>query len=91
MTMSRGRSNQPVTRELLQSGEMAMDMSDNEMLEHHKSDPKINQDTIIHGIPPGEPIFVFCVFKGKRSNIQAFFDSGCNCWLALDDIPQEEL
>ena len=34
MTMSRGRSNQPVTRELLQSGEMAMDMSDDEMLEH---------------------------------------------------------
>ena len=33
-------------------------------------------------------MFVFCIFKGRRSNIQASFDSGCNCWLSVDGIPQ---
>ena len=34
---------------------------------------------------------MLCVFQGKRGPVQALIDSGANCWLANDGIPQREL
>ena len=52
---------------------------------------RLNIDTTVRGVPSGDPVFIFCVFKGKKSNIMTFIDSGANVWLAEDGIPQNEL
>ena len=82
----------PETRRLLQQGQVSKMMSDDEVLEFFNKDMKKQKnDVIINGIPEGEPVFVFCTLKGKKSDLQCFIDSGANCWLALDGVPQEEL
>ena len=37
----------------------------------------------IRSVPNGEPVFIFCVFKGKKGDVMTFIDSGANVWLAL--------
>ena len=79
------------TRKLLQSGEVSKMMSDDEIHQHLSADMrKFDKNAIVHGIPD-DPVFIFCIFKGMKRDIQVFIDSGCNCWLSLDGIPQEEL
>ena len=45
----------------------------------------------IREIPEGEVMFIMCVFKGKSRPILCFVDGGCNCWVATEDLPAEEL
>ena len=82
----------PASRDKLQSGEAAKMMSNDEVANMFTNDMKmISKEASVHPIPKGEPVFIFCIFKGKNGPVQAFIDSGANCWLALDGIPQNEL
>ena len=42
-------------------------------------------------IPEGESIFIMNIFKGKTRPIVAFIDGGCNCWVAKEGVPEEQL
>ena len=42
-------------------------------------------------VPEGEISFVFCKIKGKKSAIQAFIDSGANCCVMAEGVPQREM
>ena len=78
----------PNMRKMLQEGKVAMMMEDDETQVLFSEDMRRqNIDTTIRGVPSGEPVFIFCVFKGKKSNIMTFIDSGANVWLAEDGIP----
>ena len=80
------------TRDMLQKGEASKSMTDDEIVEFFTQDMiKKQQDISIQPIPKGEPVFIFCIFQGKQGPVQAFIDSGANCWLALDGVPQNEL
>ena len=69
----------PYTRKLCQEGKVAMMMKDDETLEVFTNDMRrTNVNTTIRGVPTGDPVFIFCVFKGKKSNIMTFIDSGAN-------------
>lgn len=64
-------------------------MNDEELTEFFISDmQKKRIDGKVHPIPKGDPVFMFCVFQGKQSPIQTFIDSGANCWLAQEGIPE---
>ena len=81
-----------ITREKLQSGEASQMMTDDEVADLFTNDMrKLKSSPSINPIPKGEPVFIFCIFEGRKGPIQAFIDSGANCWLALDGVPQEEL
>ena len=79
-------------REFLQSGESAMNMSDDKIYEFFSSDMrKIQGNAKVHKIPQGEPVFIFCVVQGLQNSIMAFIDSGANCFLSQEGIPENEL
>ena len=81
-----------ISREKLQTGEASQMMSDEEITNLFTNDMRRMKDSSsIQPIPKGEPVFIFCIFQGKKGPIQAFIDSGANCWLALDGVPQDEL
>ena len=67
-------------------------MSNDELQDFFTMDmPRVNQDPKIRSVLSGEPVFIFCVFKGKKGDVMTFIDSGANVQLALDGIPQKEL
>ena len=45
----------------------------------------------VRPIPEGEPIFIMNIFQGKTRPVLAFIDGGCNCWVAKQGIPENEL
>ena len=78
-------------RESLQSGESAMMMDDDEIHTFFTNDMRrISSTAEVHKIPHGEPVFVFCVIQGLSNPVMAFIDSGANCWLAQEGIPENE-
>ena len=79
-------------RDELQTGQSSVMMSDDEIHKYFSEDMRIRGDTSpIHPIPKGDPVFIFCIFQGKKGPIQTLIDSGANCWLSVDMIPQLEL
>ena len=79
-------------RDLLQKGVLCRMMDDEELVEFFTADLKRKKvESPVLPIPPGEPVFVFCPFQGKTRTVMTFIDSGANCWLSLDGIPQKEL
>ena len=80
-------------RELLQKGDASLDMSDEELVQFFEEDiRKISKSKPdIRPVPEGEAMFIMCVFKGRTRPVLAFIDGGCNCWVANDDIPVNEL
>ena len=79
-------------RESLQSGESAINMSDDEIYEFFSSDMrKIQGNAKVQKIPQGEPVFIFCVVQGLHNPIMAFIDSGANFFLSQEGIPENEL
>ena len=83
----------PNNREKLQSGEVVMEMSDDELVPFFEEDMKkiSRSKPDVRGIPEGDAMFVMCVFKGRTRPVLAFIDSGCNCWVSAADIPANEL
>ena len=76
----------------LQVGKMSRPMDENECLDFFKEDMlKSNENTDVKPIPEGDPMFIMCVFKGKTRPITSFIDGGCNCWVAREGIPENEL
>ena len=66
-------------------------MNNEELHEFFTADMrKINPDATVHKIPEGEPVFIFSVIQGLQNSIMAFIDSGANCWLAKEGIPERE-
>ena len=85
-----GAGNPP--RDKLQSGEASKMMNDDQLVEYFTEDMRRSKkEQVLHPIPPGEPVFIFSVFQGKKNAVTALIDSGANCWLAEDGIPQREL
>ena len=85
-------SNRPDDREKLQTGEVSLDMSDDEIYTYFTEDMRQKGfSDKVHPIPKGEPVFILCIFQGKKGPVQTLIDSGANCWLAKDMIPQLEL
>ena len=79
-------------RKMLQEGNLQRMMNDDELVEFFTADMRKKKlDKTIHPIPPGDPVFIFCVFQGKQGPVQVFIDSGANCWLSLDGIPQNQM
>ena len=79
------------SRESLQSGKSALMMSDDEIYEFFSHDmQKLESSAEVQKIPSGEPVFIFCVIQGLSNPVMAFIDSGANCWLAQEGIPEKE-
>ena len=55
-----------------------------------KKGHKVTKESIIP-VPEGEVAFVFCKIKGRKSELQAFIDSGANCCIMRDGIAENEL
>ena len=80
------------TRRLLQAGKVSKMMTNDELNEVFTNDMRrTNQNATIRGIPSGDPVFIFCVFKGRKNDVMTFIDCGANVWLAQDGVPQNEL
>ena len=77
-------------RNKLQLGKNSASFTNDQLGDQFAKDLKIPQD-LVCPMPEGEVSFVFCKIKGKKNGIQAFVDSGCNCAIFKDGIPQEEL
>ena len=79
-------------RSKLQSGQLASDFTDDQIKELFENDLKNEHNTgvEVRPIPEGEVAFIFCKIKGKKNDVQAFIDNGCNCAIVRDGIPQEE-
>ena len=81
----------PKDRGSLQSGEAAQMMNDEEIFEFFTSDMrKIRSKSKLHKIPEGEAVFILTVVKGRVGPVMTFVDSGANCWLAEEGIPERE-
>ena len=81
-------------RDKLQKGEIAMDMSDDELIPFFKNDLKKSpggSQPNVREIPDGDVMFTMCVFQGKTRPVLAFMDSGCNVWVANEEVPAKEL
>ena len=80
-----------MSRKSLQEGSSSLMMNNEELHEFFTADMrKINPDATVHKIPDGEPVFIFSVIQGLHNSIMAFIDSGANCWLAKEGIPERE-
>ena len=80
------------TRKLLQEGKVSKMMNNNELTHLFSNDMRrCQKNATIRPIPEGDPVFIFCVFKGRKNDIMTFIDCGANVWLAQDGIPQNEL
>ena len=67
-------------RESLQSGEASMMMDDDELYEFFSNDMrKLQSNAKVNKIPPGEPVFIFCVIQGLTAPVMTFIYSGANC------------
>ena len=79
-------------RRMLQEGLISKDISDDDLVPFFENDLKASEDNPdVRGIPPGETVFIMCVLKGKTRPVTAFIDSGCNCFVAREDVVKEEL
>ena len=80
-------------KEDLQAGMSSRNMSDEEIPEYFKSKLKSSNGKYpdVKPIPEGEPVFIMNIFKGRTRPLLAFIDSGCNCWVAKEGVPQREL
>ena len=76
-----------VERIRLQTGESNKDMTDDQLVEYFAKDEK---NVNLLPIPSGFPVFILCIIQGKLSPVRVMIDSGANCWLAQDGIPQTE-
>ena len=48
-------------------------------------------NTIVHPIPEGEPVFMFSQFMGKTRPCNIFYDSGCSHVMVRQDVCDHEL
>ena len=79
-------------RKMLQEGLISKDISDDDLVPFFENDLKASEENPdVRGIPPGETVFIMCVLKGKTRPITAFIDSGCNCFVAKEDVVKNEL
>ena len=51
---------------------------------------KLKLDAKLHKVPEGEAVFIFCLIEGLTRPVMCFVDSGANCWLARDGVPEKE-
>ena len=80
------------TRKLLQEGKVSKMMNNNELTNLFSNDMRrCQKNATVRPIPEGDPVFIFCVYKGRKNDIMTFIDCGANVWLAQDGIPQNEL
>ena len=82
-------------RSKLQAGDMCVPFSNDQLKDFFVKDLKskgyhATKNNVLP-VPEGEIAFVFCKIKGRHSGIQAFIDSGANCCIMSDGIPQREL
>ena len=80
-------------RRKLQTGKSHLHLTDDQLVPFFEEDmAKISKGKPdVRPIPEGEPIFIMTVFKGRSRPVLAFIDSGCNCWVSAEGIPENEL
>ena len=68
-------------RSKLQSGETYSNFSNTEPREFFINDllDEGDKNPVVHSVPEGEVSFVFGLIQGRKSSVQVFFDTGCNC------------
>ena len=68
-------------RSKLQSGEIYSNFSNTELKEFFTNDlmDKGVRNPVIHSVPEGEVSFIFGLIQGRKSSVQVFFNTGCNC------------
>ena len=49
------------------------------------------EDTIVHDVPAGEPLFMFSQIVGKKNPVNVFYDGGCSHALGRQDVVDNEL
>ena len=79
-------------RSKLQSGETHSNFSNTELKDFFTNDllDEGDKNPVVHSVPEGEVSFVFGLIQGKKSSVQVFFDTGCNCAIVRDSIPEKE-
>ena len=78
------------TRSKLQLGKYSKNFSNDQLREIFAQDLNVSEERV-SPMPEGDVSFIFCKIKGIKSSIQAFFDSGCNCAIFRDGVPQQQL
>ena len=75
------------------NGDLPLDMSDKDLKSFFEDElrSETGNEPNVREIPNGDVLFTMCVFKGKTRPVLAFMDSGCNVWVANDEIPMKEL
>ena len=76
----------------LQNGQMAIDFSDDELATFFVNDLKVDKEKNldVKPVPDGDVSFMFTKVMGKSQDVQVFFDTGCNCAILRDTIPQTQ-
>ena len=77
-------------RSKLQSGKESRYFTNDQLRELFAKDLQVSQEKV-SPMPEGEVSFIFTLIEGRRKGIQVFVDSGCNCAIFKDGIPQTEL
>ena len=78
-------------RSKLQSGETHSNFSNTELKEFFTNNlmDEGNKNPVVHSVPEGEVSFVFGLIQGRKSSVQVFLDTGCNCAIVRDLIPNK--
>ena len=68
-------------RSKLQSGETHSNFSNMELKEFFTNNllDEGDKNPVVHSVPEGEVSFVFGLIQGRKSSVQVFFNTGCNC------------
>ena len=68
-------------RSKLQSGETHSNFSNTELKEFFTNNlmDEGDKNPVVHSVSEGEVSFVFGLIHGRKSSVQVFFDTGCNC------------
>merc|ERR1712240_285789 len=79
-------------RSKLQSGETHSNFLNTELKEFFTNDlmDEGEKNPIVHSFPEGEVSFVFGLIQGRKSSVQVFFNTECNCAIVQDSIPNKE-
>ena len=79
-------------RSELQKGNRNLSFTNDQLTEFIKNDVKNGgiKHPMVHSHPDGSFSFVLCRIEGKTRPIQVFFDSGCNCSIMKEGVPQRE-
>ena len=90
-----GPNNTSISKEdrlKLQNGQMAIDFSDDELTTFFVNDLKVDKEKNLEvkPVPDGDVSFMFTKVTGKTQDVQVFFDTGCNCAILRDTIPQTQ-